>query len=208
MRIFSAAAAIAGWLALALQYRLAIGARGGAGLGQATIDFFSYFTVLTNILVAAELTRVALSKDNGGAWCRPRPVVATVIAVYATMTGLTYFLVLRRLWNPTGWLFVADGMLHYVMPVVFVAYWLCFVPNRTLGFRHAALSLVFPLAYIAYTLWHGAVSGFYPYPFVDASKLTAAQFVRNAGVLTAAFAALGIVYVAVAKLLGRLERVP
>ena len=40
-------------------------------------------------------------------------------------------------------------------------------------------SLVWPAIYVGYTLAHGAASGWWPYPFVDADALGYAVAVRN-----------------------------
>lgn len=59
-------AALLGWFALILQLYLILTSRwqGGKSLWGAVDIFFSYFTVLTNILVAVVLTYAATSGDS------------------------------------------------------------------------------------------------------------------------------------------------
>ena len=55
-RVFRIAAGILGWLVLALQYGLVMAGDLETGPIARTINFFSYFTILTNILVALAFT--------------------------------------------------------------------------------------------------------------------------------------------------------
>jgi hypothetical protein len=43
--------------------------------------------------------------------------------------------------------------------------------SRSLKFRSAFVWLLFPLAYAVLSLIHGALTGFYPHPFIDETKL-------------------------------------
>jgi hypothetical protein len=45
-------------------------------------------------------------------------------------------------------------------------------------------ALAWPIAWFAYTLVHGAVGGWYPYPFVDVGVLGYAVVARNCAVVT------------------------
>ena len=53
---FRMAAGILGWAALVLQYALVLTGTLGADSFTRSINFFSYFTILTNIVVALALT--------------------------------------------------------------------------------------------------------------------------------------------------------
>ena len=202
-RIYGGLGAALGWFALALQYGLGPGgALGGASLAG-TVNFFSYFTILSNLLAALALSAAAFGRGRG---VLTRPVPATAIALYVTVTALIYVLVLRQIWDPQGWLRVADTLLHYVMPAVFIVYWLLFVPKAALRPGDCGFFLIFPALYAGYTLIHGALSGFYPYPFVDVVRLGYPRVAVNMIGLTAAFAALGWLYCLAARRLSRGRR--
>jgi hypothetical protein len=132
--------------------------------------------------------------------------VRTAIATYIIVVGVTYHLILRQLWDPQGWQWVADVTLHYVTPVLFVLDWLLFVPKRTVPWWTAIVALVFPLVYLAWTLWHGSWSGFYPYPFVDVSKIGLEKALTNAGGMTAAFLVLCLVLILIGRVPGLFTR--
>jgi len=54
------------------------------------------------------------------------------------------------------------------------------------------LWLIYPLAYLFYTLIHGAVSGFYPYPFVNVDKLGYGKALLNCLGVTVFFVVLSL----------------
>ena len=60
------------------------------------------------------------------------------------VVGLAYSILLRHLWHPEGWQFVADELLHDVMPLLFLAYWWLCVPKGTLRLKHLPLWLIYP----------------------------------------------------------------
>ena len=63
------------------------------------------------------------------------PVGAGRRAAYIAIVGIIYRLLLRQLWNPQGMQWVADVILHDVIPVGYVLYWLLFAPGRNCAGR-------------------------------------------------------------------------
>ena len=63
-KAFRIAAGILGWAALILQYALVLTGTLGADSFTRTINFFSYFTILTNILAALALTLPMLAPQS------------------------------------------------------------------------------------------------------------------------------------------------
>jgi hypothetical protein len=203
---FRVIAATIGWFALGLQYWLLMTGDIGPGPLGRTVNFFSYFTILINIMAALALTLPWLAPRSAAGRFFGAPTVRTGIATYIIVVGTTYFLILRHLWAPQGWAFVADASLHYLMPVLFVLDWLLFVPKGTLRFKDALAWIPFPLAYMLWTFVYGALSGFYPYPFVDVSKLGYGRVTANALGLFAGFLALGLVMIAIDRFWGRARK--
>ncbi|HRF09366.1 MAG TPA: Pr6Pr family membrane protein [Xanthobacteraceae bacterium] len=202
MRVIAGILAAIGWFALVLQFRLVLGVNANAGIGpgETFVRFFSYFTVLTNTLAASALTSVMLGHSHA---FLTRPRVQTAIAVYITIVGSVYFLILRHLWQPQGPQWLADTLLHYVMPALYVLFWLFFVRKETIIWRDSLVWLIFPLAYVCAVLARGVPSKFYPYPFIDANELGYLQIAGNSAVLLAAFLAAGVLYVAISRSLSR-----
>ncbi|MGZ5849430.1 MAG: Pr6Pr family membrane protein [Methyloceanibacter sp.] len=65
----------------------------------------------------------------------------------------------------------------------------------TLQAKSVPTWMLFPFAYAAYSLMHGAVMGFYPYPFLDVAALGYEQVLLNMGLLIVVFAGLGLLLV-------------
>lgn len=173
-RVYAAGFALVGWFAVVGQY-----VASHSGSVASTIDYLSYFTILSNILVTATLTSAALAPRSVAGRYLLRPGVATAAAVYITVTGLTYWLILSSLYDLGGWVLFFDRLLHYVMPPAYVVFWLVFVPKGRLELGVAAWALIPPMLYAVYTFVHGPWTGFYPYPFVDVPKIGVWNAARN-----------------------------
>jgi len=199
MRIYAAVGALLGWFALALQLYLMLVQAPGPERLDAVITYFSFFTILTNILTAVVFTAVALQPKAGwGQWLR-RPSVQAATAVYIAIVGMVYQLLLRQLWNPQGAQWVADVLLHSIIPVGYVVYWLLFAPRAGLNWKDAVVWLTYPAVYLVYILARGAVSGLYPYPFVDVNVLGYGGVIARAGLLMLVFLGMGLLVVAVGR---------
>jgi len=76
------------------------------------------------------------------------------------------------IWKSPGLTGVADVLLHLVMPATFILYWLKFAPKNELKWKDALLFPLYSFAYILFVLIQGALSGFYPNPFLDVNQLS------------------------------------
>lgn len=200
--------AAAGWVALGLQYSLMIAGLTAVELATRTLHFFSFFTILTNLLVAIALTLPVIGPGTRmGRWASSEGVRAGV-TMYAVVVGLVYHFLLHATWNPQGWSYVANIALHYVMPAAILIDWLAFTPKGRLRWIDAAKWLTFPLIYGGWTLLHGAVSGWYPYWFIDAGELGLGRTLLNLCGLLVFFELVGLIVVAIDRTLGRRDRTP
>jgi hypothetical protein len=192
-----AVAAVLGWVGLSVQLYLILGTRWeiGASLMGGLMSFFSFFTVLTNTLVAVVLTCEVTSRDSAARRWFLRPAVSSGIAVSIAVVGLAYSLLLRHLWHPEGWQLLADELLHDIMPLLFLLYWWWCVPKGTLRLGHIGLWVIYPLVYFAYALLRGHLLSAYPYPFIDVGTLGYPQVFINAGGILAGFVGIALVIV-------------
>jgi hypothetical protein len=135
-----------------------------AGQGRSLANFFSYFTIESNILGVLIFVwgGVLLAAGRPG----PPDVLRGAVVVYLLVTGVVYALLLSGI-QGDGTAPWVNTVVHQVMPVVVVLDWLFVPPVRPLPVRHALWWLVFPLLYLAYTLIRGPLADFYPYPFLD-----------------------------------------
>ncbi|MBA1296831.1 hypothetical protein G7025_26115 [Pseudomonas lurida] len=201
MKRYAAAAALAGWVGLAIQQYLIFYSRwtSGASLMGGLINFFSFFTVLTNTLAVVVLSYALVNRPSAARRFFLAPAVSSGIAVSIVVVGLAYNLLLRHLWQPEGFQFIADELLHDVMPVLFAVYWWRYVPKGQLRFTHIGLWVIYPLVYFGYALLRGDLLGQYQYPFIDVSTLGYPQVFVNAGGILAGFVLIAAVVVGVDK---------
>ena len=172
-RAFGIGLAAIGWAAILTQMVLSVSraVEDGRGVAGGLVNYFSYFPILTNLLVAVALTSQALAPRSRAGRFLGRPGVLTAIAAYIAIVGLAYHLLLSHLYNPIGISWLTDLVFHYLMPALFLAYWWLTVPRGVVRWADIPAWTWYPLAYFGYTLVRGAATGTYPYPFVDPSTL-------------------------------------
>jgi hypothetical protein len=190
------------WFGLILQTALSIPdyLKTGRSLGGTLVQLISYFTILVNLLAAICLT--ALFKTNSGLgkyFFQPR--ILSAVALYITIVGLVYNLVLRGLSHPEGLSRLADELLHAVNPVLFVVYWLAYAPKSTLKWMEALNWLWFPFIYSVYIFIRGSISYLYPYPFLNVDKLGVSQVAINSLLMLIAFLLIGFLFIWMNRLL-------
>jgi hypothetical protein len=131
-------------------------------------EYFSYFTVqssMMNVVVLAVGAALAFRlKRDTVLYTGVR--MATV--AYAIVTGVVYNLLLRGL-PPTGYVGVQwpNEVEHVWIPLYILIDWLFATGRARLAWRWVWAAIAYPLAWCAYTLVHGALTGWYPYPFID-----------------------------------------
>ncbi|EZP62583.1 hypothetical protein G9Q84_01245 [Pseudomonas sp. P7] len=203
MKRFIAATALAGWVGLAIQQYLIFYSRwsSGASLLGGLINFFSFFTVLTNTLAVVVLSYALVQRDSAAKRFFLRPAISSGITVSILVVGLAYSLLLRHLWQPEGFQLIADELLHDVMPVLFLIYWWRCVPKGSLRLKHIGAWMIYPLVYFAYALLRGDLLGQYQYPFIDVATLGYPQVFVNAGGILAGFVLIALAVVGLDKVI-------
>lgn len=153
----------------------------GESLPVRLLRLASLFTVQASVLVALTSWALAARPTRG---VSVRFKVARLAAlVGSTVTGLVYLVVLRPIVDLDGWWAVADTLLHYVVPLLVVVGWLVYGPRRRVDGRSVLLVMAWPVAFFAWTLLHGAVTGFHPYPFVDVDARGLGTVLGNAALV-------------------------
>ncbi|ALI08558.1 MULTISPECIES: Pr6Pr family membrane protein [Pseudomonas] len=191
---FVSVTALLAWAGLSIQLYLILLGRWelGASLLGGLVSFFSFFTVLTNLWVAVVLTWELTPRPAPARRWFLQPSVRSGVAVSIALVSLAYNLLLRHLWQPEGWQFVADELLHDVVPLLYIAYWWRWVPKGSLRLGHIGLWMIYPLVYFAYVLLRGDLLAAYPYPFIDVASLGYPQVFINAGGILAGFVGIAL----------------
>lgn len=202
-RVVASIIALIAWLAAAIQIVLTTKASVAEGfsIGYGVVKTLSYFTILTNLMVGIVATALSRRGEDETFLTRPSTVSATT--VYITIVGAIYALLLKALWEPTGLQLWVDIALHDAVPMLFVIYWLVFVPKGTLRWSMPFTWLAYPLVYVVWSLVRGAMSNDYPYPFADAGVLGYAKVAINTLGILATFCVVGLIMVAVDRAIAR-----
>ena len=195
-RLWHAASALVVLVALVIQ--IPITAANTAGVfdtpAARVANLFTFFTILTNILVGTTAAVLAVAPDR-------RTTLLSVLRLDAVLgiavTGVIFHTVLADLYDLSGAEAFADLLFHTVSPILAVAGWVLFGPRGMIDRRVVAISMLYPLLWLAFTLVRGAVIGWYPYPFVDVGRFGYGQVALNCLVVTVLFlvlaaAALGL----------------
>ncbi|HRE50515.1 MAG TPA: Pr6Pr family membrane protein [Flavitalea sp.] len=202
---YSLAGALIGWFAVILQLWLIIVNR-VVSIPETVLRFFSYFTILSNILAAICYTCALSGRAVPFTRFFTKPATLTAITVYISVVGIVYNIILRSLWDPVGWQQLADELLHSLSPLLFIVYWLVFIPKRTLRWSDVFSWLLFPLVYLIWSIIHGRLNGFYPYPFIDAATIGYPKLMLNSLILLIAFLGLSLLFVGIGRLMSRAAR--
>lgn len=113
------------------------------------VNFFSYFTNLSN------LAAVAVLGYGGWAALTGRPpvpgAVRGAVVLYPDLRVIPW----------------VNDVVHRAMPLVVLVDWLIDPPARRIRAEAVAGWLVFPLVYLAYSLLRGHAVDWYAYPFLD-----------------------------------------
>lgn len=201
-RVTGVVLAAAAWLGLVLQLVLSIRLayrQDPPSLAAALVNYFGYFTILTNLFIA--LVASAEVGDVRAPWASPmaRRSVAGCATASMAYVGIAYHSLLRHIWAPEGLQLIADIDLHYAVPLLAVLHWALYRGPR-LPVRSPLLWCIYPAAYFAYALVRGVWLGSYPYPFIDVSTLGYAQVGINALGLLAGFLAVGFMIWGIGRL--------
>ena len=188
---------------LVLQFTISMQSMLGSGrdLFGSLGHFFSFYTILTNIaLVLIYLSEVVPSSRLA---VFRHPIVRGMMAANIALVALYVFFVLRFLASLTGLFLLADNILHYLCPALYLLWWLVAQPHGRLRWGNLPVMLAPTLVYFVYAMARGAWVQEYPYPILNAIELGYAQVLFNALYMTVG---LGVLILAVIALDGLLAR--
>lgn len=182
-----------------LQYGLMAYDETLATLPAKTVEFFSYFTILSNTLAAITLaapliapaSRLALWAEQAG----PRAAIATYLAI----TAVVYHTMLAHTWDPQGLRLVATTLNHTITPAAFLLDLALRGGQGEARWIAALKSMAFPALFGVWTLAHGALSSFYPYPFMDVTKRGYSAVLLTIVQMGVAFALVCLIFVALLR---------
>jgi hypothetical protein len=168
-------------------------------------NYFSYFTIESNIIVLCVAVSLVLGADRDGPVWR---VFRFIAVLCITVTCLVDVTVLRPQQHLAGASNIADLGLHIVTPVLFVLGWVLFGPRPRFDWGTLGYATVFPIAWLVYTLIRGPIAKWYPYPFIDVITHGYARVTVNVVFVAALIIGLGAVLVLLDRKLRAAPMVP
>lgn len=172
------AAAVIGQFLYSLEYRAE---RGIAENGIPVVNFFSFFTIDSNLMTVAVLLVGAVLLVRGGVHPLGYDVARAAVTAYMTTTGIVYNTLLRGIELDGATLGWSNEILHVVGPLLIVVDWLFAPGRRRLEWKHIGAIVAFPIVWAVYTMVRGPFVvdptlafllpgyeiGWYPYPFLN-----------------------------------------
>jgi hypothetical protein len=200
-------------LAAAVRLLTALMAAGAVAVevlsGPSVLRVLSHFAVQSALLLAAVQV---LSARRARTARRPLPSGVTgAVLLYVTITALVHHLLLTRTTPPFAITptpatppllhHAANVTLYTLVPAAALLEWLLLTTPGRLHLRQAAPWLLYPLAYLAFTLTRGELippgnPGRYLYPFLDVARHGYRHVLGNALLLGLSFYALALLLVA------------
>lgn len=161
------------WSALAIQLVLFLNK--GPELGLSPLGAFGrYFTFMTNLSglgVAQVFTSELVYPGGRKSGFFSGSIMRGALLAYSLLVFAVYHFLLAHAWDPQGGWKLAAVLLHYVVPFLYMLFWLMLVPRGCLRWAHVLWWQVFPLGYVAVIMLLGRFTGIYPYAFLEVEKL-------------------------------------
>jgi hypothetical protein len=154
----------------------------------ARLNTFSYYTIQSNLLVAA-----ALLLGMRYLWTRePEPQGVVVFKsgalLWILVTGVVFALLLSGLWQPQGAMAYVNLSLHYLTPLGMLLHWLLFEPKGRFKLAYLLAWMSYPLLYVLGSWVRGSLTGFYPYWFLNPT----APYPQGAGSVSGMLGLVGV----------------
>ncbi|ATC26302.1 hypothetical protein EIB18_18150 [Caulobacter vibrioides] len=191
-----------------LQYGLMVYDETLVSAAVKSVEFFSYFTILTNLLAAAALTAPLVAPQSRfAAWAEqsgPRAAIATYLAI----TAVVYHTMLASQWDPQGLRKVSDTILHTITPIAFLLDVALRGGQGPARWIVAAKAMAFPALFGVWTLLHGALTNWYPYPFMNVAKRGYPKVLLTMVEMSVAFALVALIFIALSRVRARVAPSP
>lgn len=169
---------IIGWITLSIRLYLRITEYNFSAV-ESTIQFFSYFTILTNLFVTIYCTNQLLKPNEKNTSILNKPETLTALMVFILIVGLVYHIALKPIWNPEGMQMILSEICHTFIPLGAFILWIISDNKKTIELKMLLKWLLYPIIYIVFVLIRGNYANFYPYPFLDVQTLGIGKVLVN-----------------------------
>ena len=187
--------ALIGWFAVIAQFILMLENRVDS-IPETIVRFFSFFTILTNTLIAVYFTCQFFTNQAASI---NKPGILTAITTYIIIVCLVYQIALRHVWQPQGLQRIVDELLHSIIPVLVILFWYLYESTKSINYSQILKWAIFPFIYLIFILGRGRLSNFYPYPFIDVANIGIAKVLTNSAVILVLFLMISAILLFIGK---------
>ena len=181
-------------------------------------DFYVHFTNISNLLcigvMFASLIQTAKKKENSYVTAAPMLKFIGMLGILLTFLVFNIMLAGAEGRDPQANWRIGSLCFHVVLPIMYIADWILFRERRTVKWYYPIASIGFPLAYVIFLFVQAVILKFnttilipttdtpliYPYFFVNLDKLGVNGVLMWIGILAAAFAAVGFIFLIIDKI--------
>ena len=135
------------------------------------VNFFSFFTILSNALAAIALLVGAWFSFTRRVDPAAYNLVRACVVTYMATTFVVYNLLLREISldqaTTVPW---SNEILHVWAPLYLIVDWLFAPGRRPIAWGRLWTIVIFPIVWAVYSMIRGALIGWYPYPFLNPAQ--------------------------------------
>lgn len=138
------------------------------------IEIFKYFTIQSNLFVVIICIIFALElfKDK-----KTESIFIGGTLLYILITLIVFFIFLRPIWHPTGIRYVANLLLHYIVPIGYFGFVVYYRHDYSFEVGDIKYWIIYPILYTVMVLIVGPLTGDYIYPFFNIPEVGVMGFV-------------------------------
>ena len=173
----------------------------GQGLLGRIFDYFTYFTLWSNILVAIVMLMLFARPDRDSFWFRVFRLDSVLMIV---VTGIIYNAVLAATAKNQGLEVWTNFFLHVLTPALTFIVWLIAGPRGWISWRIIGASLILPIVWLVFALIRGAFIGAYPYGFLNVATFGYGAVLTNVAGIVAFAVVLCLIFWGLDILISRL----
>lgn len=166
-------------------------------------DYFTYFTIWSNIVVAVVSIMLFTRPDRDSFAFR---VLRLDSILMITVTGIIYNVVLAGSAKLQGLEVVSNLFDHMLTPLVSILVWLIAGPRGWISWRTIGAALILPIIWLVFALVRGAFIGAYPYGFLDVATYGYGAVLTNVAGIVAFAIVLGLILWGIDWVIRRVSR--
>jgi len=159
-------------------------------------EYFSYFTITSCLLAGGVLAYSGVAILRNQKETKTDTLIRLTVAVSMVIVGVIYNALLAGgAPDPRdigyAWPVLPNLIMHTYMPIVIFFEWLLFNTDFKIKLKSVFWVLLYPLAWLAFTIIRGLAQGWWPYWFLD-PQYGIGTMLTWIGVITAFFVVLSI----------------